>query len=161
MSFEFTTENKNEFEGLLAKYPNKQAALIPSLWLAQKQQGYLPLEAQEYVAKLLSLSPVHVYGVATFYTMFRMAPVGKYHLQLCQTLSCALCGSENIARHLKEEYRLNNGEVSSDKIFSLELVECLASCGSGPAMMVNETLFEHLTIEKVDKLIEKLRNECR
>ena len=103
MSFTFNEKNLKKCDAILKCYPNKQAALLPVLWLAQKQQGYLPLDAQEYVAQLLDLSPVHVYGVTTFYTMFKTKPVGKYHLQLCRTLSCALVGMENIGHHLKEK----------------------------------------------------------
>ena len=106
MSFTFNEKNLKEFDAVLKRYPTKQAVLLPALWLAQKQQGYLPLDAQEYVAQLLDLSPVHVYGVATFYTMFKTKPVGKYHLQLCRTLSCALVGAENILNHLKEKISL-------------------------------------------------------
>lgn len=156
MSFEFTPENKKQFAELLTKYPNKQAALLPTLWIAQRQHGYLPLEVQEYVAGLLELTPVHVYGVVTFYTMFKQKPVGKYHLQVCRTLSCALGGCEGIIRHLKEEYHLKEGQVSADGKFSLELVECLASCGTGPMMQVNEAYFENLSMQKVDQLMQKL-----
>ncbi|MBU0506992.1 MAG: NAD(P)H-dependent oxidoreductase subunit E [bacterium] len=159
MSFTFNEKNLKKCDAILKCYPNKQAALLPVLWLAQKQQGYLPLDAQEYVAQLLDLSPVHVYGVTTFYTMFKTKPVGKYHLQLCRTLSCALVGMENIGHHLKEKYQLEHDSVSKDGRFSLELVECLGSCGSGPALMVNDSLVEHLTIEKLDKLMEKLKKD--
>lgn len=158
MSFEFTAENKKKFETLLTKYPNKQAALLPTLWLAQKQHGYLALEVQEYVASLLDVSPAHVYGVVTFYTMFKHEPIGKYHLQVCRTLSCALGGAGEIIRHLKEKYNLQEGQVTENGLFSFEEVECLASCGTAPMMQVNEAYFENLTIEKVDQLMSKLSN---
>lgn len=156
MSFEFTKENLQEFENLLTKYPQKQAALLPTLWLAQKQNGYLSLEVQEYVAKILGLSPVHVHGVVTFYTMFKQKPTGRFHLQVCRTLSCALAGCEKTIQHLEKKYNLKPGDVTKDGKFSLELVECLASCGTGPMMMVNETYFENLTTQKLDQLLEKL-----
>lgn len=159
MSFEFTPENKKSFDETLARYPNKMAALLPTLWIAQRQHGYLPLEAQEYVAKLLDLSPAHVYGVVTFYTMFKVKPVGKYHLQVCRTLSCALRGGENIIRRVKERCKIKDGEVTKDGRFSLEEMECLASCGTAPAMMVNEAYFENLTVEKVDELLDRLQNQ--
>lgn len=159
MSFEFNAENKKVFESLLTKYPNKQAALLPALWIAQKQDGYLSLEAQECIAHLLDVSPAHVQGVVSFYTMFRQKPVGKFHLQVCHTLSCALGGCEKIIQHLDDKYKLRPGETSEDGQFSLELMECLASCGTGPAMMVNESYVENLTTEKVDQLIEKLAKE--
>ncbi len=132
------------------------AALLPTLWLAQKQHGYLPLDVQEYVAGLLDLSPVHVYGVVTFYTMFKEKPVGKYHLQICRTLSCALTGCEKLVRHCEDKYRLKPGDVTSDGKFSLELVECLASCGTGPVVQVNEAYVESVTVEKLDQLVKEL-----
>lgn len=159
MSFEFTPENYKKFSELLPKYPTKQATLLPTLWLAQKQHGHLSLEVQEYVAGILDLSPVHVLGVVSFYTMFKQKPVGKYHLQVCRTLSCALGGCEQIIRHLKDKHKLKEGEVRADGKFSLELVECLASCGTGPMMQVNEAYFENLSLEKVDQLMEKLGRE--
>lgn len=159
-SFQFTSENKQKFESLLTKYPNKQAALLPTLWLAQEQNGHLSLDVQEYVANLLNLSPVHVRGVVSFYTMYKEQPVGKYHLQVCRTLSCALVGCESIVRHLDETHKIKNGETTPDGMFSLELVECLASCGTGPVMQVNESYFENLNTDKVDQLIKKLKAEA-
>ncbi|MBF0106032.1 MAG: NAD(P)H-dependent oxidoreductase subunit E [Deltaproteobacteria bacterium] len=159
MSFQFTPDNKSRLDDLVKKYPNKQAALLPALWMAQRQNGYLSLEVQEHIANELGISPVHVHGVVTFYTMFKQKPVGRFHLQLCRTLSCALCGCEHIVAHLKEKYKLKEGEITPDGRFSLELVECLASCGTGPMMQVNEAYFEGLTIEKVDLLMQKLMKE--
>lgn len=159
MSFEFTTESKKEFEETLARYPNKMAALLPVLWIAQRQHGFLPLEVQEYVANLLALSPAQVYGVVTFYTMFKTKPVGKFHLQVCRTLSCALRGGEGIIRHIEGRCKIKNGEVTKDGRFSLEEMECLASCGTAPAMAVNEAYFENLTVEKVDQLLDRLQNQ--
>lgn len=159
MSFAFTPENQEKFETLLTRYPNKQAALLPTLWLAQKQQGYLPLEVQEYVAGLLDLSPAHVYGVVTFYTMFKDKPIGKYHLQVCRTLSCALCGSEEIIRAIEKRLNIGNNEVTKDGKFSLEHMECLGSCGTAPAMIINEAYAENLTADKVNQLLDKLETE--
>src|SRR3990167_5806789 len=119
MSFEFNNENRQEFENLLTKYPTKQAALLPTLWLAQKQNGYLSLEVQEYVAKILDLSPVHVHGVVTFYSMYKQKPSGRFHLQVCRTLSCALSGCEKITQHLDKKYHLKHGDVTKDGKFSL------------------------------------------
>lgn len=157
MAFELTPENKKIFENILSRYPNKMAALLPVLWLAQKQHGYLPLEVQESVAALLDLTPAHVYGVVTFYTMFKDKPVGKYHLGICRTLSCALRGGENLIRHCEQKLKIRNGQVTADGVFSLEEMECLASCGTAPAMMVNEAYFENVTTEKLDELMERLK----
>lgn len=159
MSFAFTPENQKKFEQTLTRYPNKKAALLPVLWIAQKQHGYLPLEAQEYVAGLLDVTPAHVYGVVTFYTMFKDKPIGKYHLQVCRTLSCALCGSEDIIREVKKRYKLENNQVTPDGKFSFEEMECIGSCGTAPAMIVNETYAENLTTEKLNQLLDKLESE--
>jgi NADH-quinone oxidoreductase subunit E len=156
MNFAFTAENQKAFDALLTRYPTKQAALLPVLWLAQKQHGYLPFDVQEAIALMLDLPPGHVYGVVSFYTMFKDKPVGKYHLQVCRTLSCALVGSESIARRIEDKLKIKNGETTKDGLFSLELVECLASCGTGPAMQVNEAYMENLTEPKIDELLEKL-----
>lgn len=151
----FTSENQKKFDELLTHYPTKQAALLPVLWLVQDQEGYISGEAMEYVAGLLDVSPAHVYGVVTFYTMYHQKPVGKYHLQVCRTLSCALAGSETILEHLKKKLKIEENQTTGK--FSLCTVECLASCGTGPAMMVNEKYYENLTVEKVDKILGELK----
>ncbi|EKD50033.1 MAG: NADH-quinone oxidoreductase, E subunit [uncultured bacterium] len=156
MKFVFDQPLQAEIQKMLDRTPHRQTALLPVLWLVQSQLGHVSLEAQEAVSDLLGLSAANVCGVTSFYTMFKTKPVGKYHLQLCRTLSCALGGSESLVRHLADQYRLENGGMTPDGLFSLELVECLASCGSGPAMMVNGSLMECLTIEKLDKILEKL-----
>lgn len=153
----FTPENKKKLDEILTHYPTKQAALLPALWLAQEQFGYLSLETMKYVAELLEISPAHVYSVATFYTMFHLKPVGKHHLQVCRTLSCALMGSDNIVEHLKKKLKIQDNEVTPDGKFSLCQVECLASCGTGPAMMVNEKYYEALTPKKVDEILATLK----
>lgn len=154
---EFSVNNKAKLDEILMRYPTKQAALLPALWLAQKQFGYLSLETLEYVAGLLDISPAHVYGVATFYTMFHLKPVGRHHLQVCRTLSCALMGSENILNHLKRKLNIGENEMTPDGKYSLCTVECLASCGTGPAMMVNEKYHEGLTTKKVDEILAGLK----
>lgn len=156
MSFEFTPENKTALAETLKRYPTKSAALLPALWLVQKQAGFISLAAQEYVGELLGLSPAQVNGVVTFYSMYKQKPVGRYHLQICRTLSCALMGCSKITEVVQERLQIGPGEVTRDGRFSLELVECLASCGTAPVMQVNETYFENLTTEKVGQLLDKL-----
>ncbi len=153
---EFTPENKKQFEALLKRYPTKRAAMLPTLWLAQKQWGWISKEVMEYVAKLLELPPVKVYEVVTFYTMFHQKPVGKYHFQVCRTLSCELCGKEEIVHHLKKKLGIGLGEVSADGRFSLTEVECLGSCGTAPMAQINEDYHENLTPEKLDEILKKL-----
>lgn len=158
-TFEFTPENEKKFQELLKRYPIKMAVTLPALWLAQRQHGYLPLFVQEYVAKRLDVTPAHVYGVVTFYTMFKTKPVGKYHIGVCRTLSCALRGSEDVLKRVKERLNIKDGETTKDGLFSLEEMECLASCGTAPAMMVNEAYVENLTVEKLDQLLDKLEKQ--
>ena len=156
--FAFTDENEKTFQETLKKYPTKMAVLLPALWLCQHQKGYLTHEILEYVAERLDLSPVHVYSVVEFYTMYHQRPPGKHHIQLCRTLSCVLCGSEEIRNHLKEKLGIGPGEKTSDGLFSLEEVECLGSCGTAPVMRVNDVYCENLTPDKVDEIIEKSRS---
>ena len=156
--FAFDEKNEKSFQEALKKYPTRMAALLPTLWLAMGQNGYLTEEILEYVAGRLDLSPVHVYAVAEFYTMFRDEPVGVYHLELCRNLSCTLSGSEDLAAHLAEKYGIFPGETTGDGMFSLELVECLGSCGTAPAMRVNDVYCENLTVEKLDRIIQGCRS---
>ena len=157
MSVEFNSENKQRLTEILTRYPTKQAALLPTLWLAQEQFGFISPEAMEYVAGLLDISPAHVYGVVTFYTMFHQKPVGKYNLQVCRTLSCALRGGESLLDHLKKKLGIRENETTLDGKFSLCTVECLASCGTAPAMMVNEKYYEGLDAKKVDEILASLK----
>ena len=153
----FTQENQRKFEHLLTRYPNKKAALLPTLWLVQEQYGFISRDAMEFVAKILDLAPAHVYSVVTFYTMYHQKPVGKNHIQVCRTLSCALNGGEKILDHLKTKLKVKENEVTLDGKFSVCGVECLASCGTAPAVMINEKYYENLSIEKVDKLLNELK----
>lgn len=157
MSFQFNEENKKRFEKILSRYPQKQAAMLPALWLAQEQHGWLAPEVMEHVAGLLEVAPSKVYEVATFYTMFYLKPVGKYHFQVCRTLSCQLCGSENITALLKEKLGIKLGETSADGRYTLSEVECLGSCGTAPMLQLNDDYHENLTEEKLEKLINELR----
>lgn len=153
----FSEKSKSEIQEILKRYPNRQAALLPVLWLAQREFEWISPEVIELVARELDLSPAHVYGVVTFYTMYHQTPPGKYRLQLCQTLPCALMGSEKIMDHLKARLEIDAGETTADGRFTLTTVECLASCGTAPAMRVNEKYYEDLTPEKIDEILESLK----
>jgi len=157
MPFEFTQENQKKFEVLLTRYPKKLAAMLPTLWLAQEQNGWVSPEVMEYVGRLLEVSPSKVYEVATFYTMFHKEPVGKYHFQVCRTLSCQLCGCDGITAHLEKRLGIFKGETSTDGRYTLSEVECLGSCGTAPMLQLNDDYHEDLTTEKLDQLIESLK----
>lgn len=156
MSFKFTEENQKKFEEVVSRYPDRMAAMLPTLWLAQGQQGWISPEIMEYVAGLLEVSPSKVYEVVTFYTMFHEQPIGKYHFQVCRTLSCQLCGSEEVREHLSKKLGIKVGETSADGRFTLTEVECLGSCGTAPMLQLNDDYHEDLTAEKLDQLIGSL-----
>jgi len=158
-NFAFNKENEQAFQETLRKYPTKMAVLLPALWLCQEQNGHLTDEILEYVAERLDLSPVHVYSVVEFYTMYHRRPTGKYHLQLCRTLSCVLCGCEGIRDRIDQELGIKPGETTEDGLFSLEEVECLGSCGTAPVMRVNDVYCERLTLQKFNEIIEKCRSD--
>jgi NADH-quinone oxidoreductase E subunit len=138
-------------------YPNRRSAALPLLWLAQREWGWISPEALRLVARTAELPETEVFGVATFYTMFNLRPVGTYHLQVCMTLSCSLMGADRIFRHLSRKLGIGHGETTPDGRFTLRRVECLAACGGGPCLQVNERKFhENLDEAAVDRLLESL-----
>ncbi len=161
MAVRFSEETQQQFEEVLTRYPTKQAAILPTLWLAQTEFGYLSPEAMEYIAGLLDLSPAHVGGVATFYTMFYMEPMGKCHVQVCTNLSCALVGAEKIVHCLEEKLGVKVGQTTSDTVFSLSEVECLGSCGTAPVVQVNDDYHENQTPESMLSLIDELAKQAQ
>ncbi len=159
MAVEFSKESKDHFAEILTRYPNKRAAIMPTLWLAQKDFGYLSPETLTYVAGLLDLSPAFVASVASFYTMYYKKPMGRHHVQVCTNLSCALVGSDDILACVKQKLGISTGETTADGKFSLDEVECLASCGTGPMMQIDDDYWEGLTAEKTLEIIERLASE--
>ncbi|MFM8316596.1 MAG: NADH-quinone oxidoreductase subunit NuoE [Deltaproteobacteria bacterium] len=161
MSITFTPENQARFEKILSKYETKASALLPTLWLAQEQFGYLTNEAMDYVAQLLDMAPAHVYEAVTFYVMFKRKDMGKYCLQICNNITCSMMGSDKLIQVAKEELHINFNEVTEDKLFSLVPVQCLGSCDTAPVVQVNEEYCENLTPEKFKELIHRLRSGKR
>ena len=125
--------------------------------MAQYDFGWVSPEAMELVAETCRTTPAHVYSLATFYTMFERERPVRFHIQVCNNLSCSLCGSEGILAHLEERLRIRAGEATEDGRFRLTAVECLAACGAGPMMQVNDRYYENLTKEKVDALLDEWR----
>ncbi|HTR12163.1 MAG TPA: NADH-quinone oxidoreductase subunit NuoE [Roseiarcus sp.] len=157
-SFEFTPENKAWAEREIAKYPpgRQASAVISLLWRAQKQCGYwVPRPAIEKVAAMLGMPNIRVLEVATFYTMFNLAPVGRYYVQLCGTTPCALRGAEDVKAALRERIG-EPGEVTPDGMFSWNEVECLGACCNAPMVQINEDYYEDLTPENFNKLLDDL-----
>ncbi len=155
--FSFSEENQLELQRISSRYPDKRSALLPSLYLAQRQEGYISHEAIIFLSRQLDLSPMDIWGVVSFYTMFRTKPVGRYHIQVCTNLSCGILGSEDLVRHTEHKLGIKAGETTRDGLFSLSTVECLGFCGNAPAMQVNEKYYGDMTEEKVDELLEELR----
>jgi NADH-quinone oxidoreductase E subunit len=153
----FSEAARADFERTLARYPDRQAAILPTLHLAQREFGSLSAEAISYVAALLGFTPAQIEGVATFYTMYNRKPVGKYHLQVCRNLSCSLMGAEHLIEHVSRKLGVAPGETTADGRFTLSTVECLGSCGTAPVMQINDDYHENLTKESVDAILDGLR----
>ncbi len=155
---EFSGATRAKFEKILTRYPNKQAALLPTLWLAQREWGWISREAVDYVASILELSPAFVWGVVTFYTMYNRAPVGKHLIQFCTSISCHLAGAEEVYHECRKKLgNLKPGETSADGKFTVIEVECLAQCDKAPAVMVNDDDYAVITKENLDKFLEGLK----
>lgn len=147
---------------IIARYPEgkQKSALLPVLHMAQESfDGWLDVPVMDYVAELLSLEPIEVYEVASFYSMYNLKPVGKFIFEVCQTGPCMINGSDEIISYIKEKLNIGVGETTADKIFTLKTVECLGACGYAPMMQLGKIYREHLTKEKVDQIIEECRSE--
>lgn len=156
----FSEEKLNKAKEIIARYPEgkQKSALLPVLHLAQEENnGWLSVEAMDYVAELLQIKSIEVYEVATFYSMYNLKPVGKYVFEVCQTGPCMLNGSDNIIAYIKEKLGIEAGQTTTDGLFTLKTVECLGACGYAPMMQVGKFYKEHLTKEKVDGIIEEFR----
>ena len=149
-----------EFEAkvdeIVARYPEPKAAMLPVLWEVQRAKGWIDLESEAWVAGRLGVSPAHVHGCVTFYTMYKQQPSGKHHIQVCTNVSCMLRGSDELMQHLERRLGIRSGETSPDGKFSLIRVECLGSCGTAPMFQLNDDYHENLTIEHVDGLLDGL-----
>jgi len=157
MALEFSPAALKKFEEMVSRYPKREAAMLPVLYLAQQEFGHLSSEAIAYVANLMGQPPARVHGVVSFYTMFNVKPVGRYHIQVCRTLSCALRGAEKVTGCLRKTLGIEVGQTTADGKFTLSEVECLASCGTAPMMQINEDYYENLTDEKVAEILGALK----
>ena len=158
-SFSFTKENLTKAEEILKKYPkkNKKSAVMPFLYLAQKQnQNWIPLSAMKYIAKYLSIPYISVYEVATFYTMYNLAPVGKYFIQVCTTSPCLIRGANKLVEACKEKISLNEKEISKDGKCSWLEVECLGACVNAPMIQINEDYYEDLNEKNIHNILDSL-----
>jgi NADH-quinone oxidoreductase subunit E len=150
---------KDEVAGILSRYPVKRSALLPLLNLAQREEGYVSEPAMREIAKILGLTPPQVFDTVTFYTMFHLQPIGKFHLQVCKSLMCALVGSDDVVGWIHKKLGISPGHTTTDRFFTLSVVECLGSCGTGPMMQVNDDYYEQLSEEKVGRILDDLQRD--
>ena len=156
MAFKFTEENIKRIEESKKKYPATMAALMDVLYIAQEQNGFISQEVIDEVAAILQIDPVDVLGVVSFYTMYHQKPVGKYHIQVCTNVSCMLRGAYEILEEIANKLGIKEDEVTSNRKFSIEEVECMGACGNAPMFAINEDYYENLTKEKVNKILDSL-----
>ena len=157
--FEYTAENRARFDEIVTRYPpdRRRSAVLPALYLAQYQQGYITANVIRHVAGLLGITRADVEDVVSFYTMFYTRPVGKFVLQVCRTLSCALNGAERVTEELQAKLGIHPGQTDPGGTFTLIEVECLGACDRAPVVMVNDAWHECLTPDEASRLIDDLR----
>ncbi|MCX7641456.1 MAG: NADH-quinone oxidoreductase subunit NuoE [Elusimicrobiales bacterium] len=154
--------NKNILEKIfeiLKKYEKKESAIIEILHFVQKEKRFISDDDLDNISKITGIPYSQLKSVKTFYTMFSKNKIGKYHIQICKNISCYMKGSQNIKRHIEDKLKIKEGEVSNDGLWSIEMVECLASCGTAPVIMINETYYENIDEEKINKLIEEIKKK--
>ena len=159
---QFSPETLQRAEAIIARYPEgkHKSALIPLLHLAQDEfSGWLSPEVMNYVASILKIQNIEVYEVASFYSMFNLHKRGNCLIEVCHTSSCWLMGAEDVVRHIGKRLGIGVGETTPDGLFTLKTVECLGACGYAPMFQVGDKFYEHLTLEKVDALIEEFNGE--
>ncbi|MCP9767366.1 NAD(P)H-dependent oxidoreductase subunit E [Lacihabitans sp. LS3-19] len=154
----FSEDRLAKAKEIILRYPEgkQKSALLPLLHLAQEQFGWVSAASMDYIAEMLQIEPIEVYEVATFYTMFHLEPVGKHVIEYCRTGPCCTMGGEEVYDHLKTKLKIEANQTTSNGLFTLKEVECLAACGWGPCFQIREKFYMHLTNEKVDGIIEEL-----
>jgi len=146
-----------KIDEVITHYPVKRSATLPLLHLIQEDAGYISDAAIEWVAAKLELQPINVYEVVTFYPMFRRQPIGRRHIKVCRTLSCAIMGGYKVCERFEKEFDTHRGEISADGEVTIEFVECLASCGTAPVVMIDDHLHEKVDDAKVKQLADQIR----
>jgi NADH-quinone oxidoreductase E subunit len=155
----FDATVKARLDELISRYPDAKAALLPSLWVAQEVYGgWLPEDAMQEVADHLGVSRAEVEGVATFYTMYNKEQIGRHHIEVCHNVSCMMFGADQLIAHCGRKLGITKGETTPDGVFTLSGAECLGACCNAPAVQVGGTYYEDVTPEKMDQIVESLRN---
>ena len=162
MNFVIPKKLEKEIDGVIGHYPEKRSASLMVLHALQDHFGYLSPESMEWTAAKLDLQPINIYELVTFYPMFRQKPVGEFHFKVCRTLSCALGGAQDLKDHLCRKLRLDSkthgAQTTPDGRFTVEFVECLASCGTPPVMMCNDDFYEDVSLRRAEEILAKCRN---
>lgn len=155
---EFSDAVVDEMRSHLVKYPpeRKRSALIPLLFVIQRERGWIDNPGVNFLARFLDLEVTDVWETATFYSMFNLRPVGRHHIQICKTLSCKIMGEPEITEHICNRLGIHAGETTEDGNYTVTLVECLGSCGTAPMMQIGFDYYEDLTPEKVDQILDSL-----
>lgn len=156
MSLKLSPQSMTRVKEVMTHYPNKQAALLPILHIVQEENGYIPEELEAEIAEIVEVPVVKVREVLSFYTLFNRQPVGKYHVQLCRTVSCTLCGYLDILKYVKEKLGIDAGQTTPDGKYTLNVVECLAACETAPMMQINEKYYGNLTPKRIDEILSSL-----
>jgi NADH-quinone oxidoreductase subunit E len=149
-----------KIDEVITHYPVKRSAALPLLHLVQEEQGWISPEAVEWIAQKLELQPINVQELVTFYPMFRQQHIGRRHIKICRTLSCALVGGYRVCEEFRKQFGCQLGETSADGEVTIEFVECLASCGTGPVLMIDEELHENVDVAKAQALIARIKQEA-
>ncbi|MDB4905670.1 MAG: NADH-quinone oxidoreductase, subunit [Gemmatimonadetes bacterium] len=154
----FTGAARTELDTIMSRYPTKMAALLPALWIVQRERGWVPPEGMAEVAEALDLTPAYVKGVVTFYTMYHQHPVGKHFIQVCTTSPCNVCGAEGVVdAFLKHTGCEELGVTSADGRYTVIEVECLGACGFATPVMINEEFVESVTPDRVPEILSSLK----
>lgn len=153
-------ETLQRIDEVITHYPVKRSASLPLLHLVQEDQGYISAEAIEWIAAKLELQPINIYELVTFYPMFRQKPIGRRHIKVCRTLSCALMGGYKTCAEFEKEFNTHIDEVSPDGAVTIEFVECLASCGTAPVVMIDDDLHEKVDCAKARELASQIKKDA-
>ena len=152
-----TEETTKQMREKALQYPQRKSAILPALTIAYHQVGHLNNDIYKEISRVIRVPHVEVAEAATFYTLFPKQPVGKYLIQVCHNISCALLGADSLVAYLEEKLGIKKGETTPDNLFTLITVECLGSCATAPMMQINQDYYENLTHEKVDGILEELK----
>jgi len=156
-TFTLSSDGLAAVETLIERYPTKASALMPSIWVVMDEVGYVSSEAVDFLTEKLAVSRARVYELLTFYTMFRTEPQAEHTLQVCHNISCHILGARPLIAHIEKRLGIRLGEKTPDNGFALEGVECIGACGMGPCMQLGKHLYENLTNERMDEILDSLR----